>query len=86
VPNAATALNGSVRLETADLDNNGAVDLLLTTTETAGPNETLLWLGNPDGSYSLMDHPADVERVFAAADVIIPAVSICWGLMPGASR
>jgi tetratricopeptide (TPR) repeat protein len=69
VPNAATALNGSVRLETADLDNNGAVDLLLTTTETAGPNETLLWLGNPDGSYSLMDHPADVERVFAAADV-----------------
>jgi Tfp pilus assembly protein PilF len=69
VPNAATVLTGSVRLETPDLDNNGAVDLLLTTNGAPGQNETLIWLGNQDGSYTLMDHPADAERVFAAADV-----------------
>ena len=69
VPNAASALNGSVRLETADLDNNGAMDLLLTTNGTPGKSDTLIWLGNQDGSYTLMDHPADTERVFTAADV-----------------
>jgi Tfp pilus assembly protein PilF len=66
VPNATTVLNGSVRLETADLDNNGAVDLLLTTDRQS---ETLIWLGNQDGSYTLMDHPAEGEGIFAAADV-----------------
>ena len=69
VPNHPARLDGSVRLRTMDLDNNGAVDLLLTANGTAGQSETLMWLGNPDGSYTLMDHPADAERVFAAADV-----------------
>ncbi|MGB9030431.1 MAG: FG-GAP-like repeat-containing protein [Acidobacteriaceae bacterium] len=69
VPDAARVLNGSVRLQTADLDNNGAVDLLLTAIGSAGQSETRIWLGNPDGSFTLMDHPAEGERVFAAADV-----------------
>ncbi|MFY9746096.1 MAG: CRTAC1 family protein, partial [Acidobacteriaceae bacterium] len=67
VPDAASVLNGSVRLATADLDNNGAADLLLT---AGGQRETaLIWLANSDGSYMLMDHPVNAERVFAAADV-----------------
>ena len=49
VPDAASVLNGSVRLATADLDNNGAADLLLT---AGGQRETaLIWLANSDGSY-----------------------------------
>ncbi len=65
VPDAANALNGSLRLLTADLDNNGAVDLLL----TQASGGVLVWLGNQDGSYTPLDQPAGSARVFAAADV-----------------
>ena len=70
VPNPANALSGSVRLLTADLDNNGAVDLLLTQVSGGEQGQgPLIWLGNQDGSYTMLDHPAGSERVFAAADV-----------------
>ncbi|HLJ76268.1 MAG TPA: FG-GAP-like repeat-containing protein [Acidobacteriaceae bacterium] len=69
-PDAAQNLSGPVRLRTADLDNNGAVDLLLL---EVGAQEhgagALAWLGNPDGSYTLLPHAATAERVFAAADL-----------------
>ena len=35
VPDGATYLTGEVRLHVADLDNNGALDLLLSTTAPA---------------------------------------------------
>lgn len=60
----ASVLNGPVRLLTADLDNNGAVDLLL----AARGHSATIWLGNPDGTYTLMNHPSEMTRVFAAAD------------------
>ena len=70
VPRTANALSGNVRLLAADLDNNGAVDLLLTQASGAGPGQgALIWLGNQDGSYTPLDHPSASERVFAAADV-----------------
>ncbi len=65
VPDASSVLSGPVRLLTADLDNNGAVDLLL----AAQGHDAILWLGNQDGSYTLMQHPSDLKRVFAAADL-----------------
>ncbi len=65
VPDASSVLSGPVRLLTADLDNNGAVDLLL----AAQGHDAILWLGNQDGSYALMNHPSDLKRVFATADL-----------------
>ena len=67
VPQAATLSSGEVRLLTADLDNNGAVDLILAPT---GPNAggPRIWLGSNDGSFSPMNHPP-TARVFAAADL-----------------
>jgi Tfp pilus assembly protein PilF len=70
VPDTANALTGSVRLLAADLDNNGAVDLLLTHASGGGQGQgALIWMGNQDGSYTPLDHPSASERVFAAADV-----------------
>jgi Tfp pilus assembly protein PilF len=66
VPNAPEALQNAVRLLTADLDNNGAVDLILTQTAGAAP---FTWLGNGDGTFTLMDRPAAAGRVFSAADL-----------------
>jgi Flp pilus assembly protein TadD len=68
VPQAAAISGGDVRLLTADLDNNGAVDLILAPTEpnASGP---LIWLGGNDGAFSLMGHPPTATRVFAAADL-----------------
>lgn len=67
VPDAARTLAGEVRLRTADLDNNGAVDLMLANGSGAASG-ALIWLGQADGTYALMQHPTGAERVFAAAD------------------
>ena len=56
-----------VRLLTADLDNNGAVDLILT--GMGGTGTSLIWLGSEDGRFQLPDDAADSQRVFAAADL-----------------
>ncbi len=69
VPNV-NVLRGPVRLRTADLDNNGAVDLLLAQVGSRGDARgPLIWLGAGDSTYTLMDHPTGSERVFDAADV-----------------
>ena len=44
---------GEVRLLVADLDNNGAFDLVLAS--NAGP---LVWLGDQTGVFTALDHPA----------------------------
>jgi Tfp pilus assembly protein PilF len=64
VSDAASFLAGDVRLRAADLDNNGAVDLLLArVSPVAGNNaqEALLWLG-------------DANAKFVAAKVMAPPV------------
>ncbi|HEX4308506.1 MAG TPA: FG-GAP-like repeat-containing protein [Acidobacteriaceae bacterium] len=70
VPNAAATLRNPVRLLTADLDNNGAVDLLLA---NVGPAATgtasLLWLGAEDGSFQQIESASPPKRVFAASDL-----------------
>ncbi len=72
VPNASSYLAGEVRLHVADLDNNGALDLFLSpTTETAagGAAGALIWLGDVNGSFTLLNHPAGPPVVFDAADL-----------------
>ena len=71
VPNAGSYLAGEVRLHVADLDNNGALDLILSpTTPTPGGNTAgaLIWLGDDTGSFALLTHPVGPALVFDAAD------------------
>ncbi|HEV2279615.1 MAG TPA: FG-GAP-like repeat-containing protein [Acidobacteriaceae bacterium] len=70
VPYPAKNLAGPVRLRLGDLDNNGAGDLLLVQVgaQSHAPG-ALVWLGDADGTYSLLPHAAASERVFAAADL-----------------
>jgi hypothetical protein len=72
VPDASNNLAGEVRLRIADLDNNGALDLILASTaRTAGASTSgaMIWLGNGDGNFALLDHAAGPALVFDAADL-----------------
>jgi Tfp pilus assembly protein PilF len=70
VPDPVKDLAGAVRLLTADLDNNGAVDLMLTQTGAAAQSAgAQIWLANPGGTFTPMDHPSGSERVLQAADI-----------------
>ncbi len=62
---------GEVRLRAADLDNNGAVDLLLVPVQpNAGdPPGALVWLGNGGQKFTPLPQPVGPARVFAVADV-----------------
>jgi tetratricopeptide (TPR) repeat protein len=72
VPDPNVNLAGDVRLHVADLDNNGALDLLLAATTppfNSGAGGTLIWLGDDNGKFVLLDHPAGPMMVFDAADL-----------------
>jgi Tfp pilus assembly protein PilF len=71
VPASSAYLAGDVRLHIADLDNNGALDLLLSpTSQTSSSNAgALIWLGDANGSFTLLPHPAGPALVFDAADI-----------------
>lgn len=72
VADAAHALAGEVRLIVADLDNNGALDLLLSpTVRTTGGSGggALVWLGDDKGGFTLLNHPVGPTSVFAVADL-----------------
>jgi Tfp pilus assembly protein PilF len=71
IPNAAAFLTGGVRLRVADLDNNGALDLILAPTRLSADGSksgALVWLGNDKGGFALLDQPGPA-LVFDAADV-----------------
>jgi len=71
VPNAAATLAGDVRLQIADLDNNGALDLVLSPVRVAARQSfaPLIWLGDANGKYTLLDHSAGLASVFDIADL-----------------
>jgi Tfp pilus assembly protein PilF len=72
VPNPAHDLAGEVRLQVADLDNNGALDLILAPNmqnAVADGGGALIWLGDEKGSFAPLNHSVGPARVFAAADL-----------------
>ena len=84
VPNPATNLAGEVRLRAADIDNNGAIDLLLAQVSPA-PNRTsggLIWLSDQTGKFNLLDKPVGPSQVFDLADVGANGRLALLGLTP----
>ncbi|HEX3351838.1 MAG TPA: FG-GAP-like repeat-containing protein [Terriglobales bacterium] len=72
VPDGANDLAGEVRLRVADLDNNGALDLLLShTSQDAGksPSGGLIWLGDAQQKFVLLNQTPGPPLVFDAADL-----------------
>ena len=67
VPDAANYPGGEVRLRVADVDNNGAFDLLLAPVESA--HSPLIWLQGADRKFQLMSRPEAAALVFGAADL-----------------
>ncbi len=62
---------GEVRLHAADLDNNGAIDLLLAPVapNAGGPSGALVWLGSGGQKFIPLPQPLGPARVFDVADV-----------------
>jgi Tfp pilus assembly protein PilF len=72
VPEPTKRLAGEVRLRAVDLDNNGAVDLILTSVTAApgdGQGGALIWLGEDKGGFIPLPHPVGPAQVFDIADV-----------------
>jgi hypothetical protein len=67
VPDATDYLAVEVRLRVADLDNNGAFDLLLA--PVASARSPLIWLQAADRKFQMMSKPFAATLVFAAADL-----------------
>jgi tetratricopeptide (TPR) repeat protein len=84
VPNPATTLAGEVRLRAADIDNNGAIDLLLAQVSPAANRTTgsLIWLANQTGKFNLLDKPVGPSQVFDLADVRDDGRLAILGLTP----
>jgi hypothetical protein len=72
IPNPTTNLTGEVRLNIADLDNNGAMDLILapirTSTRQTG-RSPLIWLGDAASKFTLLDNATGLASVFDVADL-----------------
>ncbi len=72
VPNASGYLATDVRLRVADLDNNGALDLLLSPTAPvpgSSAASSLVWLGDEQGKFVLLNQPVSLAPVFDVADL-----------------
>ena len=72
IPNSTSFLSGQVRLHAADLDNNGAVDLLLgrvTPPNDANASGALVWLGGTQGDFAPARVISDPLEVFDIADL-----------------
>jgi len=69
VPAPGSYLAGEARLHVADLDNNGALDLILSSSTTAAGPGALVWLGDVNGGFTRLPNPAGPPLVFDVADV-----------------
>jgi Tfp pilus assembly protein PilF len=71
VPNPAVNLVSDVRLQIEDLDNNGALDLILSPVKVAAGQNTapMIWLGDANSRYTLLDRAASLESIFDVADL-----------------
>jgi tetratricopeptide (TPR) repeat protein len=72
IPNPAANLSGDVRLNIADLDNNGAMDLVLSPVRTASgqaANTPLIWLGDANSKFTPLDRSSNLGAIWDVADL-----------------
>jgi tetratricopeptide (TPR) repeat protein len=67
VPDAANYLAQDVRLQVGDLDNNGAVDLLLAPVDSV--QGAFIWLQDEHGKFELMNKPTATGVFFDISDL-----------------
>jgi Tfp pilus assembly protein PilF len=67
----APRITGGVRMYAADLDNNGATDLLISPVSPVGgdPPGAMMWLGTGQQKFTPLPQPLATGRIFAVADV-----------------
>jgi Tfp pilus assembly protein PilF len=58
-------LSGDTRLHVADVDNNGAFDLVLTSAQKA----PMIWLQGPDGNFQILNNAPHASNDFDLADL-----------------
>jgi Tfp pilus assembly protein PilF len=66
IPKDSQAFSGEVRLQVADLDNNGAMDLVLSGAKSSAP---IIWLGEASAKFTLLDHVGALTSVYDVADL-----------------
>jgi tetratricopeptide (TPR) repeat protein len=72
IPDPTASLSGAVRIRAVDLDNNGAIDLIL---EQVMPSPlstsagALVWLADENGAFNPVKAPVGPARVFGISDV-----------------
>jgi Tfp pilus assembly protein PilF len=66
IPGGGAALSGELRLQVADLDNNGAMDLVLSGAKSSAP---MIWLGDASAKFTLLDHVTALTSVHDVADL-----------------
>lgn len=71
VSNPAADLAADVRLRVADIDNNGAIDLVLCQVSPSPSRATgaLVWLADASGRFNRLNQPVGASEVFDLADV-----------------
>jgi tetratricopeptide (TPR) repeat protein len=69
IPNSAAVLAGEVRLKVADLDNNGAFDLILSSVAPGSSAAPLIWLGDVTAKFTLLENAAAPSTIFDVADL-----------------
>ncbi len=69
IPNSAAILAGEVRLQVADLDNNGAFDLILSSVGAAPSAAPLIWLGDATAKFTLLENATAASTIFDIADL-----------------
>ena len=71
IPNPSINLAGDVRLHAADIDNNGAIDLVLGQVSPSGGRTAgaLIWLADASGKFNPLSQPGGPAEVFNLADV-----------------
>jgi tetratricopeptide (TPR) repeat protein len=68
----ASYLRDEVRLHAADMDNNGAIDLILARVQSStssGSQGSLIWLGDEKGNFLAAGKPAGPPLVFSVIDL-----------------
>ena len=66
----ASSVAGEIRLRAADVDNNGAIDLVIARISGGESSPgALLLLGDEGGRYTALEHAVGASRVFDVADV-----------------